>query len=155
RLGHRHRRSVMLHDEAQRCTACHPTVFPLESNLTAFHNGYPIRAKSQVQYLMDRVYNAPTPLYGNPGARWVRFVAIELQFFGKQGGLVADWENWVTRRPTALLDRWTGFLQAAWDHRTKLPEDENNGVSPLDSKFGFAWRDWRVLDELARRTGDP
>ncbi len=24
---------------------------------------------------------------------------------------------------------------------------------PLDSKFGFAWRDWRVLFELAQRTG--
>ncbi len=34
-----------------------------------------------------------------------------------------------------------------------MPDDEANGVIPLDSKFGFAWRDWRVLDELARRTG--
>ena len=25
---------------------------------------------------------------------------------------------------------------------------------PLDSKFGFAWRDWRVLTEIAQRTGD-
>ena len=24
---------------------------------------------------------------------------------------------------------------------------------PMDSKFGLAWRDWRVLTELARRTG--
>ncbi|HEY2932838.1 MAG TPA: hypothetical protein VGK99_13930, partial [Acidobacteriota bacterium] len=154
RLGSHYRRSVMLHDEAQRCTACHPTVFPLESALTAFKNGYPIRAKSQFQYLMQRVYNAPTPLYGNPGVNWVRFVAIELQFFGKQGGLVIDYENSVAGRPTARLDRFTGFLQAAWDHRTTLPADEDNGVSPLDSKFGFAWRDWRVLAEKARRTGD-
>ena len=78
RLGSRYKRSVMLHDEAQRCTACHPTVFPLESNLTGFQQGYPIRAKSQFQYLIDRVYNAPTPLYGNPGVNWVRFVSIEL-----------------------------------------------------------------------------
>lgn len=154
RLASRHRRSIMLHDEAQRCTACHPTVFPLESSLTAFQHGYPIRAKSQFHYLMERVYNAPTPLYGNPGVNWVRFVAIELQFFGKQGGLVADFENAVSRRPTPMLDRFTGFLQAVWDHRNDLPDDENNGVSPLDSKFGFAWRDWRVLTEKAKRTGD-
>src|SRR5438093_2521426 len=154
RLGSRHRRSVMLHDEAQRCTACHPTVFTLESNLTAFKQGYPIRAKSQFHYLMQRVYNAPTPLYGNPGLNWVRFVGIELQFFGKQGGLVSDYENWVTGRRTPFLGRFTGFLQAAWDHRDTLPDDENNGVSPIDSKFGFAWRDWRVLSEMARRTGD-
>lgn len=154
RLGARHRRSVMLHDEAQRCTACHPTVFPLESTLTAYKNGYPIRAKSQFQYLMERVYNAPTPLYGNPGVNWVRFVAIELQFFGKQGGLVIDYENSVTGQPTDFLNRFGGFLHAAWDHRSDLPEDENNGVSPIDSKFGFAWRDWRVLAEQAHRTGD-
>lgn len=155
RLGSRHRRSIMLHDEAQRCTACHPTVFPLESNLTAFRNGYPIRAKSQFRYLMERVYNAPTPLYGNPGVTWVRFVAILLQFFGKQGGTLIDYENLVTGQPTPWLDRFTGFLQTAWDHRDSLPEDENNGVSPIDSKFGFAWRDWRVLDEKARRSQDP
>lgn len=154
RLGARYRRSVMMHDEATRCTACHPTVFPMESNLTAFQQGYPVRAKSQFQYLMNRVYNAPTPLYGNPGANWVRFVAIQLQFFGKQGGLVIDYENSVTKQPTPLLRRYTGFLRAAWDHRETLPADENNGVSPIDSKFGFAWRDWRVLSEMARRTGD-
>ncbi|MCI0624022.1 MAG: HEAT repeat domain-containing protein [Acidobacteria bacterium] len=155
RLGARYRRSVMMHDEAQRCTACHPTVFPLESNLVAFQKGYPIRAKSQFQYLMNRVYNAPTPLYGNPGVNWVRFVAIQLQFFGKQGGLVLDYENSVTGRKTPFLGRYTGFLQAAWDHRDSLPPDEKNGVSPIDSKFGFGWRDWRVLDEMARRTDDP
>jgi len=155
RLGARYRRSVMMHDEAQRCTACHPTVFPLESNLVAFQQGYPIRAKSQFQYLMNRVYNAPTPLYGNPGVNWVRFVAIQLQFFGKQGGLVLDYENSVTGRKTPFLGRYTGFLQAAWDHRDSLPPDEKNGVSPIDSKFGFGWRDWRVLDEMARRTDDP
>jgi len=154
RLGARYRRSIMMHDEAQRCTACHPTVFPLESNLVAFQQGYPIRAKSQFQYLMNRVYNAPTPLYGNPGVNWVRFVAIQLQFFGKQGGLVMDYENSVTGHPTPYLGRYTGFMQAAWDHRDTLPPDERNGVSPLDSKFGFGWRDWRVLDEMARRTQD-
>jgi cellulose synthase operon protein C len=155
RLGARYRRSVMMHDEAVRCTACHPTVFPLESNLTAFQQGYPIRAKSQFQYLINRVYNAPTPLYGNPGVNWVRFVAILLQYFGKQGGLVMDYENSALARPTPLLGRFTGFLQAAWDHRETLPPDENNGVSPIDSKFGFAWRDWRVLSETARRNQDP
>ncbi len=154
RLGARYRRSIMMHDEAMRCTACHPTVFPLESNLAGYQQGYPIRAKSQFQHLMNRVYNAPTPLYGNPGVNWVRFVAILLQYFGKQGGLVVDYENSVTQRPTPLLGRYTGFLQAAWDHRETLPDDEDNGVSPIDSKFGFAWRDWRVLSEMARRSGN-
>jgi len=154
RLGSRYKRSVMLHDEASRCTACHPAAFPLESNFSAYKNGYPIHAKSQVQYLMDRVYNAPTPLYGNPGVNWVRFVAIQLQYFGTQGSLIVDFENDITKVRTPYLKRFTGMLHAAWDHRNDLPADERNGVTPLDSKFGFAWRDWRVVDEYHRRTGD-
>ena len=43
--------------------------------------------------------------------------------------------------------------ERAWGSRDDLPADELNGVVPLDSKFGFAWRDWRVLSELADRTG--
>jgi hypothetical protein len=87
------------------------------------------------------------------GVNWVRFVGINCNFRQRRTGhrLRAQ----VTGRPTPHLRRFTGFLQAAWDHRDTLPDDENNGVSPLDSKFGFAWRDWRVLDEQARRTGDP
>ena len=55
------------------------------------------------------------------------------------------------RRP--IVERFGPFLRAAWESRHDLPADEQNGVIPLDSKFGFAWRDWRVLKELAQRTG--
>ena len=48
--------------------------------------------------------------------------------------------------------RFGPFLERAWGSRHDLPPDELNGVIPLDSKFGFAWRDWRVLSELAHRT---
>ena len=131
-----------------------PRVFSTESNLVAHRNGYPIRSKSNFQYVIDRLYNSPTPLYGGDGLYWQRFIAIPLQAQGKQGGILLDFERQVSRtsrrRPSSDSRRSCGRpgRTAATCPTTRL-----NGVIPLDSKFGFAWRDWRVLDELARRTG--
>ncbi len=146
-------RADNLHDTATRCTACHPSSFSTEANLVAHRNGYPIRSKSNFQYVIDRLYNSPTPLYGDDGLYWQRFIAIPLQAQGKQGGILLDYERQVSEEPTKTVERFAPFLQKAWESRRDLPADEVNGVIPLDSKFGFAWRDWRVLDELARRTG--
>ena len=146
-------RSNNLHDTATRCTACHASSFPTEASLVAHANGYPIRAKSSMLYLMDRLSNSPTPLYGGDGLYWQRFIAIPLQSQGKQGGIVLDYERQILGRETKEFERFGPFLQAAWRGRRSLPADEVNGVVPLDSKFGFAWRDWRVLTEMTRRTG--
>ncbi len=146
-------RADNLHDTATRCTACHPSVFSTEANLVAHRNGYPIRSKSNFQYVIDRLYNSPTPLYGGQGLYWQRFIAIPLQAQGKQGGILLDFEKQVAGETTKTVERFGPFLRAAWESRRNLPDDEVNGVIPLDSKFGFAWRDWRVLAELARRTG--
>ena len=54
---------------------------------------------------------------------------------------------------TRTVERFGPFLARAWETRREMPADEQNGVVPLDSKFGIAWRDWRVLSELAGRTG--
>ncbi|MDR3617899.1 MAG: HEAT repeat domain-containing protein [Paludisphaera borealis] len=143
-----------LHDTATRCTACHASSFPTEANLTAHRAGYPIAAKDGFQYVMDRIANSITPLYGDDGLNWQRFIAIPLQSQGKQGGILADFEREVSGEPTAMVERFGPFLKDAWENRRDLPADEMNGVVPLDSKFGFAWRDWRVLTEIARRTGD-
>ena len=147
-------RSNNLHDTATRCTACHPSSFSTEANLVAHRNGYPIRSKSNFQYVIDRLYNSPTPLYGDDGLYWQRFIAIPLQAQGKQGGILLDFEQQVSagsrRRPSSGSARSS---RRPGESRRDLPADEVNGVVPLDSKFGFAWRDWRVLTEMARRTG--
>jgi HEAT repeat protein len=153
REGNIYVRANNLHDTATRCTACHPSSFSTEANLVAHRNGYPIRSKSNFQYVIDRLYNSPTPLYGNDGLFWQRFIAIPLQAQGKQGAILLDFEEQVSRRPTKTVERFAPFLERAWGSRRDLPADEVNGVIPLDSKFGYAWRDRRVLDELARRTG--
>ena len=152
-LGPSLTRVVQLRHTGTRCTACHPSSFSTEANLAAHRYGYPIRSRATFQYVMDRIANSITPLYGTDDLCWQRFITIPLQAQGKQGGLLADFEREVSGRETPILERFGPFLKAAWENRLDLPQDEQNGVVPLDSKFGFAWRDWRVLDELARRTG--
>ena len=138
-------RADNIHDTGTRCTACHASSFSTEANLAAHRNGYPIRSKSNFQYVMDRIANSITPLYGDDGLYWQRFIAIPLQAQGKQGGILADFEREVSGARATIVERFGPFLKAAWEDRHDLPADEQNGVVPLDSKFGFAWRDWRVL----------
>jgi cellulose synthase operon protein C len=153
REGNIFTRAANMHDTATRCTACHPSSFSTEANLTAHRNGYEIRSKSNFQYVIDRLYNSITPLYGDEGLFWQRFIGIPLQAQGKQGGILLDFERQVSGTKTKTVERFSPFLASAWKTRRELPADEQNGVVPLDSKFGFAWRDWRVLSELAARTG--
>jgi HEAT repeat protein len=153
REGNIYVRASNMHDTATRCTACHPSSFSTEANLVAHANGYSIRSKSNFQYVIERLYNSITPLYGDDDLYWQRFIAIPLQAQGKQGGILLDFERQVSRQRTKTVERFGPFLERAWEARRDLPPDELNGVVPLDSKFGFAWRDWRVLNELAQRTG--
>ncbi len=153
REGNRFSRSSNLHDTAVRCTACHASTYPVEAALVGQGQGYPIRAKQSLLYLTDRLANSPTPLYGGEGLFWQRFIAIPLQAQGKQGGVLLDFARQVDARDASGVDRFGPFLQAAWRGRWEMPGDELNGVVPLDSKFGSAWRDWRVLTEMTRRTG--
>ncbi len=153
REGNRFSRSANLHDTAVRCTACHASTYPVEAALVGQAHGYPIQAKQSLLYLTDRLANSPTPLYGGDGLFWQRFIAIPLQAQGKQGGVLLDFARQVDGRDAASVDRFGPFLRAAWQGRWELPGDEMNGVVPLDSKFGSAWRDWRVLTELTARTG--
>jgi HEAT repeat protein len=152
REGNIYTRSANMHDTATRCTACHASSFSTEPNLVAHRAGYPIRSKSNMLYVMDRIANSITPLYGDEGLYWQRFIAIPLQAQGKQGGILADFEREVSGKQTKAYERFGPFLKAAWADRKTLPDDEQNGVLPLDSKFGIAWRDWRVLKEMAART---
>jgi HEAT repeat protein len=153
REGNIYVRSDNMHDTAMRCTACHPSSFSTEANLVAHRSGYAIWSKSNFQYVIDRLYNSITPLYGDDGLYWQRFIAIPLQAQGKQGGILLDFERQVSKQPTKTVLRFGPFLEKAWGSRTAMPADEQNGVVPLDSKFGLAWRDWRVLDQLGSQTG--
>jgi len=138
REGNIYVRAANMHDTATRCTACHPSSFSTEANLVAHRNGYPIHSKSDFQYVIDRLYNSITPLYGNDGLYWQRFIAIPLQAQGKQGSILLDFEREVSGQPTKTVERFGPFLEKAWASRSDLPPGELNGVVPLGSKFGFA-----------------
>ncbi|QEH37458.1 HEAT repeat protein [Aquisphaera giovannonii] len=153
RAGNIYARADNIHDTGTRCTGCHASSFPLEAGLAAHRSGYAIRDRDAFQYLADRLASSVTPLYGDDGLYWQRYIASPLQSQGLQGGLVADIEREVTGRQTVAAGRFAPFLKAAWLDRKELPEDEQNAVVPVDSKFGAAWRDWRVLKDAARRTG--
>lgn len=154
REGNIYRRVQNMHDTALRCTACHPSIFSTEAVLTARKAGFPIEAKSNFRYVVDRIYNGPTPLYGPHEVNWQRYIAIPLQSQGKHGGILMDFEKYVSQRETPTFLRYAPFLRKAWTGREKLPDDEQNGVVPADSNVGFAVRDWRVLTEAYRRTND-
>ena len=154
REGNIYQRVQNMHETAMRCTACHPSVFSTEPNLVAHRNGYPIPSKQNFRYVVERIYNSIAPFYGPDDLYWQRFIAIPLQSQGKQGGILIDFEKQVSGRETPIVNRFGPLLRTAWAERTEMMEDELNGVMPKDSEFGFAWRDWRVLKDVYRRTGD-
>src|SRR5262249_39458958 len=88
REGNIYARASSMHDTGPRCTACHPSSFSTEANLVAHRNGYPIRSKANFDYVIQRIANSITPLYGDDGLQWQRFIAIPLQAQGKQGGIL-------------------------------------------------------------------
>jgi len=151
REGNRFVRAANLHETSLRCTGCHATSYPAEAALSAHRAGFPVVAKDELQYLMDRIADSPTPLDGG-GLYWQRYIATPLEAQGQQGGLLLDFERRVVGRESKAPERFGPFLEAAWSGRDALPDDEPN-VVPAESKFSMAWRDRDVLAELARRTG--
>lgn len=154
REGNIYRRVQNMHDSTTRCTACHPSIFSTEAVLTAKQAGYAIESKSNFRYVVDRIYNGPTPLYGPFNVNWQRYIAIPMQSQGKHGGILMDFERFISQRETPTFVRYAPFLRHAWNGMEKLHDDEANGVVPADSNVGFAVRDWKVLMEAYRRTGD-
>lgn len=154
RGGNAFSRAENLHETATRCTACHVTIFPTEAALIAHRNGYAIQPKDAMTYLIERLYNSVTPLYGRNGLFWQRYIGIPLQSQGQGGSVLMDFERQVSFQKAPAFLRFGPFARAVWATKESLPNDESNGVVPLDSKFEFGWRDWRVLGEVARRTGD-
>jgi HEAT repeat protein len=154
RGGHRYSRSQTLHETATRCTACHASVFPLEAALTAKQHGHSVPAPEAARYLAERLYDSVTPLYGSRDVHWQRYIGIPLQSQGLGGTTLIDYERYLSGTEHPSLLRFGAFLREAWASRRTLPEDESNAVVPLESKFELAWRAWKVLREMAHRTGD-
>ncbi|MFO1502154.1 MAG: hypothetical protein U1G07_27905, partial [Verrucomicrobiota bacterium] len=61
--------------ETAQCVACHPTHFTTRAELIGVENGWPIRERAGLQFLTERLYNNPRPLYGTPDAVWARMIS--------------------------------------------------------------------------------
>ena len=152
RAGNIFIRADNIHDTGTRCTACHAAEL-----LDRGQPGSPPQRLSDPLEIELPVRDGPDRKFDNSAVRrrrlcWQRFIATPLQAQGEQGGILADFEREVSGRPKPIVERFGPFLKAAWENRRDLPPDEQNAVIPLDSKFGFAWRDMRLLNG-DRRSG--
>ena len=154
REGNIYARANNLHDTATRCTACHPSSFSTESNLVAHRNGYPIRSKSNMQYVIDRIANSVTPLYGDrrpllatvhrhppPGAR---------QAGGDPGGLRARRLGEGNGGLRAVRPVPQGRLGAGGP---TSPTTRSTASSRATASSASPGATGEVLTEMARRTG--
>ena len=147
-------RSGNLHDTATRCTACHASSFPTEAALVGQANGYPdpvqgVHAISdgpagefadaplrRRRPVLAAIHRHPAPVAGEAGGDRAR-----LRPPGRGAGLAPV--RAVRAVPAGRLARGGGRSRPT----------RSTAWLPLDSKFGLAWRDWRVLTEMTARTG--
>lgn len=159
RKGGVHDRVSSYHHETSLCVACHPTHFTLRGQLYALKNGYPVRQRPQLQFLAERFYNNPIPLYEltvpSHEVSWTRVISAPANVLSRMAALNQILEKELTGERRDRFLRGIGeYLKLYYGERTELPPDETNGNRPLVSTFEVAWYSWEVLDELYRRNGE-
>ncbi len=138
-------RIASVHQETSLCVACHPTHFTLRAQLYAARNGYAIHYPNQLQFLAERFYNNPRPLYGfeQEGATWARVISAPANVLGRMSHLIDLYEKQTgVERRTEFHRGVAEYLKLYYDGRTKLPPDETNGNTPLVSTYEVAWYAW-------------
>lgn len=138
-------RVASVHQETSLCVACHPTHFTLRAQLYAARNGYAIHYPDQVQFLAERFYNNPRPLYGfeKDGATWARVISAPANVLGRMSHLMDLYEKQTGVERRSEFHRGVAeYLKLYYNGRTKLPPDETNGNTPLVSTYEVAWYAW-------------
>ncbi len=134
-----------VHQETSLCVGCHTTHFPLRAALYALRDGYPTVQREELQFLTERIYNNPRPLYGfeEQGAVWSRVISAPANVLGRMSHLLSIYEDQVTGSPRAgYRDGVQKYLRLYYTGRDKLPADESNGNIPLVSAHEVAWYAW-------------
>jgi hypothetical protein len=141
--------------ETRLCIACHPTHFSTRGELFAMKAGYPVRARSSLQFLTERLANNPRPLYGKPDASWARMIHAPGNVLSRVAYLTNQYEQLVTgERRTELYRGIAGFLEMYWPQVTQ-PQMESNGNLPRISGFEVALHSAMLFADLGKRTGEP
>ncbi|MGH9674348.1 MAG: hypothetical protein ACRD44_14295, partial [Bryobacteraceae bacterium] len=141
--------------ETRVCIACHPTHFSTRGALFAVQNGYPVRARSSLQFLVERLYNNPRPLYGKTDASWARMIHAPGNVLSRVAYLVNEFERSIGGERREELHRGiAGYLEMYWPGMT-APGHESNGNLPRISGFEVALHNALLFEDLHRRTGEP
>jgi hypothetical protein len=133
------------HQETTLCVACHPTHFTLRAQLYANRHGYATNYPRQLEFLAERFYNNPRPLYGfeKEGAVWSRVISAGANVLSRMSHLTALYEQQAgAPRRQDFHQGVAEYLKLYYRDRTKLPPDETNGNTPLVSTYEVAWYAW-------------
>ena len=150
-------RTTMVHAETHLCIACHPTQFSTRAYLTAIANGYPPVQRPSLEFLTDRIYNNARPLYGVPGANWVRVIYSARTVASRLPLIENLFEANVSHdppRPNFAL-AYGNFLKVHYKDRTEMPGEETDGCEPMISPYEIATQSWQLFDQLYHQTRDP
>jgi hypothetical protein len=140
--------------ETRLCIACHPTHFSTRAELTAVENGYPVQARPSLQFLVERLYNNPRPIYGKTDASWARMIHAPGNVLSRLAYITSKFETNLSHdRRDELYRGIAGYLEMYWPG-IKEPQPESNGNLPRISGFEIAQHIGLLFEDLHRRTGE-
>ena len=141
-------RTTMQHSETQLCIACHPSQFSTRGYLRAVQNGYAPTQRTGLEFLTDRIYNNPRPLYGEPNTNWVRIIYTARTVTSRLPLIAHAFEQNVTHDPPRKnFDLpYAEFLKIHYKGLTEMPGDEADGCEPDVSPFEIASQSWQTFN---------
>ncbi len=150
-------RTTMNHGDTQQCIACHPTQFTTRGYLTAVSHGYAPTQRPALEFLTDRIYNNQRPLYGEPGADWVRVIYSARTVASRLPVIEHLFETNVTHdapRVESFEVPYANFLKIHYKDRSTMPGNETDGCEPDVSPFEIASQSWDTFHILYEQTHD-
>ncbi len=145
-------RVANVHQETSLCVACHVTHFTQRAQLYALRQGYAVEQRNSLQFLTERFYNNPRPLFGfeEEGAVWARVISAPANVLGRMSHLLDIYEREVTgERREHFHEGVKRYLEIYYQGRAKIPANETNGNQPLVSKYEVAWYAWENTKDPA------
>ena len=140
--------------ETRLCIACHPTHFSTRAEMIAFENGYPVRARTSLQFLIERLANNPRPLYGKTDASWARMIHAPGNVLSRLAYIVDKFDRSISGERRDELYRGIGeYLEMYWAGMADV-DHESNGNLPRISGFEVAYHSGVLFEDFHRRTGD-
>ena len=149
-------RTTMQHSETQLCIACHPAQFSTRGYLKAVEKGYPPTQRASLEFITDRIYNNARPLYGEPGANWVRVIYSARTVASRLPMIEHAFEQNVTHdKPRQKFTvPYAEFLKIHYKGLTTMPGDETDGCEPDVSPFEIAEQSWHTFGLAYNETHD-